>query len=402
MSAVAIEVQAPASPAGAVAAAPARLRLAEVDRLRGLVIVLMALDHVRDYFSPTGDPTDLDKVSWELFLTRFVTRFCAPVFVFLSGTSAFLQREARGWTVAQLRRQLVLRGLLLIALELTWVSTSWAGVPFVFVMLQVIWAIGISMVVLGLLAGLPVGVIAALGAAIVLGHNALDPVQAESFGALAPLWRLVHEQGPLAGTVFVAYPALAWIGVMLLGYAYAPVLLADRRDFTWRRTLAIGAAAVAAFLLLRGFNLYGNPETWDVNARGTLYTALGWLDTEKYPPSLHYLLMTLGPALLALPLFARGSGAAWRPFDLFGRVPLFFYLIHIGLIHAASRVWTLAAYGTAAWHPFDLRAAPAGYEPSLLRVYVVWLAVLVVLYFACRRYAEWKARNPEKWLARWI
>lgn len=284
------------------------LRLLGIDRLRGLVIVLMALDHVRDYYSPTMyAPEDLDQSSVELFLTRWITHFCAPVFVFLAGAGAWLYRCGGGRDNGDLGRFLAVRGLWLIALELVIINPSWDGNPFSFFLLQVIWAIGWSMLVLALLVQGPRWLPLAVGLVIVVGHNLLDPLTPAQFGAAAPLWTVLHEGGWLSrerfGGVLVAYPLLPWIGVMALGYGLAPWLAAgsDRRPGLFR----VGLAMTALFVALRLSNLYGDGSTWSADPRGPLWSTLAALNVEKYPPSLLFVLMTLGPALMLLALLER-------------------------------------------------------------------------------------------------
>jgi uncharacterized membrane protein len=375
-------------------------RIASVDRMRGFIMIVMALDHVRDYFSPTVyPPNDLTQASAALFLTRWITHFCAPAFVFLAGTSAWLYWRARGCTRAEMQRFLVTRGLWLILLELTLIGWSWTF-TFQFVFVQVIWAIGWSMIVLALLLWLPVRVIVAFGLICVFGHDLLDGVRAQDFGDHALLWGVLHEQyfTQWHGVqIAVLYPLLPWIGVMALGFVFGRVLEFDpaRRDSLMRR---LGLSAIALFFVLRLTNFYGEPLAWEASPRGALYSALAVLNVSKYPPSLLYLLMTLGPVLLLLPLLECARSRLADRIAVFGRVPLFFYLLHIPLIHAASALLAKLVYGSAIQVlPGPL---PEGYEPSLLRAYAAWVVVIVVLYFPCRWYAGYKRRHAaNQWLA---
>jgi uncharacterized membrane protein len=376
-------------------------RIASVDRMRGFIMIVMALDHVRDYFSPTSyPPNDLTQASAALFLTRWITHFCAPAFVFLAGTSAWLYWRARGCTRAQMQRFLITRGLWLIVLELTVIDWSWTFTLFQFVFVQVIWAIGWSMIVLALLLWLPFRAIVAFGLLCVFAHDLLDGVQAKDFGDYALLWGVLHEQYFTQWhglQIAVLYPLVPWIGVMALGFGFGRALDLEpaRRDALMR---GIGLAAVALFLVLRLTNFYGEPLPWEASPRGTLYSALALLNVSKYPPSLLYLLMTLGPVLLLLPLLERWRSSLTERIALFGRVPLFFYILHIPFIHATSALAAKLLYGS------DIQVLagplPPGYEPSLPRAYAVWLVVIVVLYFPCRRYADYKRRHADnRWLA---
>lgn len=385
------------SPPDAPPAAAARLD--GIDRLRGLVVMLMALDHARDYFSAFPHaPTDLSQASVLLFLTRWITHFCAPVFVFLAGTSAALQGGRPGMERGALQRFLVTRGLWIVLLELSWNSFMWrfdlGGVQ-----LQVLWAIGWSMVALAAALWLPRPAILVLGLVLVAGHNLLDGVHASDFGAPgtrpALAWNILHE--PWFGRfdngyeLAVMYPLLPWIGVMLLGYSLGGLMQCERR------LVQLGLAAVFAFLLLRLANGYGNPEPWSVNARGAIYTALGLLNVEKYPPSLDYLLMTLGPALLLLARLDRWQGALARIAEGFGRVPMFFYLLHVPLIHGISLIARQLMFGPAAASIHRAADVPASYTPSLLPVYIGWLGVLALLYPLCHAYGRYKQRHRGQW-----
>ncbi|MDH4458710.1 MAG: heparan-alpha-glucosaminide N-acetyltransferase domain-containing protein [Nevskia sp.] len=393
-------------------------RLSAIDSLRGLVIVIMALDHCRDYFVDYGyNATDLSQASWLLFLTRWITHFCAPVFVLLAGTSAWLHQRSAALDRPALQRFLVSRGLWIVLLEVTWNNLVWRF-DLDGLQLQVLWALGWSMVFLAALLWLPRAAIIAIGAVIVLGHNSLDGIRAEDLGSewspAAIAWYLLHELhfGRLASgfEIGILYPLVPWIGVMALGYGLGALFEAPAE--VRRRTLnRIGLALVAGFLLLRLGNLYGEPQAWVEHPRGTLYTALGWLNLTKYPPSLQYLLMTLGPALLVLAWLdcrdARGpaanSGIGARIIAVlttFGRVPMAFYLLHVLLIHSASVAARYLLFGPAA---FSAGAADSGlpstYVPSLLPVYCAWFAVVATLYPVCRRFADYKRRNRHR---RWL
>ena len=379
-------------------------RIASVDILRGMVMALMALDHVRDFFHAQAlqfDPLDFAQSYPALFATRWVTHFCAPVFVFLSGVSVYLQRT-QGRSRGGLSRRPLTRGLWLVFIELTVVGFGWSF-SFDFLFLQVIWTIGWSMVVLAAMVWLPTPAILAIGLVIVAGHNLLDPLQPAQFGPLAPLWSALHESGPILveGRLvgFFAYPLIAWIGVMALGYGLGPVFRLDTP--ARRRTLyALGAGAVAMFVLLRLLDGYGDANSWEVQATFA-QTAMDFLATTKYPPSLQFLCMTLGPALLLLPLLERLRGRAAEPWITFGAVPFFFYVLHVYLAHGLS-VGLSLAQGYPVWGVGDLfRGAQGlqGFGVPLLATYGVWLLVLALLYPLCRWLAAFKGRRRDWWLS---
>lgn len=381
-------------------------RSAAIDLLRGVVMALMTLDHTRDFFSDAAyDPMDLSRTTPDLFLTRWVTHFCAPVFVFLAGTGAFFY-GAGGRTKPRLALFLVSRGLWLVVLEFTLVHLGWFfNWHYDIAVAQVIWAIGWSMVALAGLAFLPPWAVAALGLALVAGHNALDALAPP--GRFAPDWMVLAQLRPglvrigaKAPVVFQGYPVLPWLGIVALGYGFGAIWRgADRR----RSTMAIlGAVAVALFVALRGSGLYGNPQPWHTQADG-VRTALAFLDCSKYPPSLLYVLMTLGPALLALAALDRPPGAAGGVFVAFGRVPLFFYLLHVPLIHLAAMGVAWVEYGEATFlltHPILGRENfPPGYGYGLPVVYLATVCMLLVLFPLCRWYGELKRRHPSVWLS---
>ena len=383
-------------------------RLDSVDILRGLVMVIMALDHTRDYFHSAAflfDPTDLTKTSPALFLTRWITHFCAPVFVFLAGTGAFLSL-ARGRTKRDLSWFLVTRGLWLIVLEVTFLHLAWTfSLPTHGVFVQVIWALGWAMIVLAALIHLPLRAIAGLGVTLVVGHNLLDRVHAESLGALQLPWLILHQQGmvhwgapPPAGfTFFVVYPLIPWVGVMAVGYAFGRLLQlpeARRRKVLLR----LGLAMTLAFVVIRATNLYGDPRPWSVQP-SLLFTLFSFINCEKYPPSLLYLLMTLGPAIALLPLLERWRGAPARFFTTYGRVPLFYYLLHILLLHTLIVVFAYARYGKQIFAFMSAPAPPPDWGYNLGVVYLVWAGAVLLLYLPCRWWARLKERKRAAWLS---
>lgn len=354
-----------------------------IDLVRGVAMVLMALDHARDFIVRSGvDATDLARTSHALFFTRWVTHFCAPVFVLLAGTSAWL--GARRRSPASASSLLLTRGLWLVALELTVVRFGWLfNLNYRFTFVQVIWAIGWSMVALAALSRLGARACLVVGAAMILGHNLFDGVRAADLGALRWEWTVLHDPGrlePLEGhRVYVAYPLIPWVGVMALGYGLGPVMALDvaaRR----RALLRLGGALTAAFVILRALNVYGDPSRWLSQPRAG-FTALSFLNCTKYPPSLLYLWMTLGPALaLWGALTGRDAGAA-RPLLTFGRVPLFYYVLHLPLLHGLALAWR----------------GVSGDSPSLWRAYALWAVGLALLYPACRAFEGLKSRHRGAW-----
>jgi uncharacterized membrane protein len=394
-------VAAPLEHAPAVPAAPASTgRIASVDILRGIVMVVMALDHVRDYFTSVRfAPEDLTQTNAALFFTRWITHFCAPTFVFLAGTGAFLSL-GRGRDVRALSRFLWTRGLWLIVLEFTFVRSAWtfAVSPQAGFWVQVISALGASMIVLAPLVRLPLPWIAAFGIVMIAGHNLLDGVQANPTEPLGWLWTLLHVQGMVIyggqPRLFVAYPVIPWIGVMAAGYAFGALL--QRPEAERHRTLLrLGGAMTVAFVLIRLLNVYGDPNPWSVQ-KDAVTTVLSFLNTTKYPPSLEYLLMTLGPAIMSLVLFERWSGPVAAFFSVYGRVPLFYYLGHIALAHLLAGLTALAlGFGPAMLTGNVFFGPVQGWGFGLGVVYLVWLVVVFLLYLPCRWYADLKARRRD-------
>lgn len=365
-------------------------------------MVLMVLDHTRDFFAAGSfNPRDVGDPA--LFLTRWITHFCAPVFVFLAGTSAFLH-GARGRSRGDLALFLLSRGLWLVLLELTVVRVAWTfSLHPDFVLLQVIWAIGMSMVALAALIHLPRWAIAALALAMIGGHNLLDGIGAERFRPVSWLWHVLHEPALMqAGpdvTVFALYALIPWIGVIAAGYALGPVMLLEptRRR---RRLIGLGAALTLGFVLLRVTNLYGDPAPW-VHHDGPIATLLSFIDAEKYPPSALYLAMTLGPALLALAALEAARGRIARVFLVFGRVPLFYYVAHIFVLHALAVAFAAATQGEVAWlfGGLPILAQPEDYGLGLAGVYLMWLLVVAILYLPCRWFADVKRHRRDVWLS---
>jgi uncharacterized membrane protein len=358
------------------------------------VLALMALDHTRDFvMGMESRPTDLATTTVPLFMTRWVTHFCAPLFVLLAGVGAYFvgKRDGR----AALTRFLVTRGFLLILIEFTVVRASWLlNLNYRFVVMQVIWVIGVSMIILAALAQLPVRAVAAVGALTVLMHNLLDGVQIEGAGLGHAIWRVLHEPGRIEAVTVthlrVIYPVIPWFGVMALGYGLG-LLLDDEPMRRQRRLFALGFGFTFAFIVLRWAGVYGDPHPFVAQAT-TTKTLLAFLNCEKYPPSLEYLLMTLGPGLLALAILDRlGDTSPRAPLMAFGRVSLFFYVVHILTIHLVVIVLVFAVASDEARRSLLDRGAP---NWPLSPVYLVWLTSLLLLYPACRWYQRIKPRYP--------
>ncbi|OAI30818.1 hypothetical protein A1351_07905 [Methylosinus sp. R-45379] len=362
-------------------------------------MIVMALDHVRDFFDADAlrfDPTDLERTYPALFLTRFVTHFCAPTFTFLAGVSAYLHGlslEDRG----ALSRFLWTRGLWLILLDIFIISPVWT-VGSGAIELGTLWAIGCGMIALSALIHLPTRVVLAIGAAILLSHNLFDGVHAAQLGGFAPLWNVLHEKGPLPfglrGQVY--YPVLPWIGVIALGYGLAPIFLwpHERR---MRALVTLGLAFLAGFVVLRFAGVYGDVRLWLTYPEG-VRTALSFLNVTKYPPSLHYALVTLGVGLLLLPALERAGGAVGRVLATFGRVPLFAYVLHLYAILAAA-VLVAIAKGVDIKGLESGGPPPENYGLGLAGAYVIWILVMAAIYPACVWFAGVKRRRRDWWLS---
>lgn len=362
-------------------------------------MVIMALDHTRDYFSNyTHNPLDLDHAGAAMFLTRWLTHFCAPVFVFLSGTSAYLSGQRSG-TKGHLSKQLLLRGLWLVVLELTVVRFGWTfNFDYSDLWLQVIWMIGVAMICLALMVHLPLWLLTGISLVMVAGHNLLDGLSTAQMGNW---WMVLHEEGgfEFAGIqLYVLYPLIPWIGVMGAGYAFGH-LLQKRPAACRNKCLLLGAGMIVAFLILRGLDVYGEPSPRQIYSHWW-QTALSFVNCTKYPPSLLFLLMTLGPAILALPLLDNRTGSLSKIFIVFGRVPLFFYILHIYLIHT-----TALMVGVAMGFPWQLFTVNdfmyniTGWGFGLPGVYAFWLLMLLLSYLPCRWMMGLKARSKGWWKA---
>jgi len=359
-------------------------------------MIVMALDHARMF---VGTPVDLRTAPPALYFTRWVTHFCAPVFVLLAGTAAYLHGRRLGST-RDLASYLLRRGVWLVLLELTVVHAAWlADIRLDIVVLQVIWAIGASMVVLAGVVWLPRTALLAFALLLVGGHNLFDAVHADQLGRLRWLWLLLHEDGrlePFAGARWlVVYPLVPWVAVMALGYALGPWALLPRAARR-ARFLRAGLVTTLGFVVLRATNLYGDPQPWSAQA-ASLRTTLSFLDCEKYPPSLLFLAMTLGPALCGLGVMDRPLGPWASRVAIYGRVPLFYYVLHLVVIHVAAIALAWPALGAGALlHRFVMTDGLAYPLPA---VYALWLAVVLALYPACRWFADVKRRSRAAWVS---
>jgi uncharacterized membrane protein len=388
-------------------------RVQSVDAMRGAIMMLMAIDHIRDYVARSAMqflPTDLTRTTAAIFFTRWITHFCAPVFMLTAGLGAFFWMNRGHHSKSELSRFLVTRGIWLILLELTlmrmimFFQISFCGN---LVLLIILWAIGISMIALAALVHLPLRVLAGLSIAIIALHNLLDPISSQRFGRAAWLWDILHQRNLLTfmGIRFVtSYPVLPWIGVMALGYCLGTIFLWDggRRQ---RFLIRLGLALTTAFIVLRAINVYGDPVRWSHQA-SALFNALSFLNTTKYPPSLDFLLMTLGPALAVMGWLERFHFSFANPLIVFGRVPFFYYVAHMLLAHLIGVGMSFARYGR---HAFLLLPPPSMGSPSnlfpldygfpLWTVYAVWIAIVLLLYPACRWFASVKQNHHRWWLS---
>jgi uncharacterized membrane protein len=384
-----------------------RQRIESVDVVRGIIMILMALDHVRDFFGSLAvNPTDLATTTPGLFFTRWITHICAPVFFLLTGTGSYLALRRR--SRSELSRFLLTRGLWLVLLELVVVRfVMQFNVDYRVTVITVLWALGWSMIVLSALVFLPTRAIVAIGVALIVLHNLLDPVQASSFGALAPLWSILHAPGFVVQSpdrvVLVAYPLVPWIGVTAVGYGLGAIYRWDaerRRSFLVR----LGVVLTAAFIIVRAINVYGDPVPW-TDQRSGLFTVLSFLNTNKYPPSLLFLLMTLGPAMLLLRAVDARTPAWLRPAHIIGKVPLFYFIVHFFLIHLLAVGVCYLRYGAVHWMfespnlgQFPI-TQPPGWPSSLPMVYMIWIGIVMAMYPLCRWYAGVKQRRTDSWLS---
>jgi uncharacterized membrane protein len=388
-------------------------RVNSIDILRGLVMIIMALDHTRDFFHIGAyngtDPLNAATTTPILYFTRWITHFCAPIFVFLAGTSIYLQGLRK--TKKQLSGFLIKRGLWLIGIEVFIMSFAFTfDVNYHYVVFQVIWSIGISMILLGLINRLPIRVLFAIGIVIVAGHNLLDYVEAKHVGAFGFTWDLLHR-GNFAlykiwgnHILIILYPFLPWTGLMLLGYCLGTIYKPSV-DPKYRRKLLlqIGVGLIVFFIALRATNSYGNPFKWSVQ-RNAFYTVLSFLNVNKYPPSLLYMCMTIGPGLIFLSLIENVRNKITSVFNVYGRVPFFYYVLHFYILHIVCVILFLSRGHTFSEglrdipnFPFKFVVPGEGYP--LWMVYIIWIAVVASLYPLCKWFSNYKLRHRKWWLS---
>ncbi|UOQ50874.1 DUF1624 domain-containing protein [Hymenobacter cellulosivorans] len=390
----------PVAAPAAVLPRSATPRVRALDIVRGLVMVIMALDHTRDFWGATPvRPEDVTQASALLFFTRWITHFCAPTFVFLSGCSVYLYAQKRADRSA-VSRFLLTRGLWLILLEivlLTFILT-WSHD---LILLLVIWVIGAGMVLLAGLLWLPRWVLAALTFIILAGHNLVPNINVTT---AADAGRALLCNGPFAvpvlgRTVLVGYSLGPWLGVLLAGYLAGPwfqLPLPERN----RRLRWAGVVLLGLFVVLRFTNWYGDPVPWSVQPSGPLHTVLSFLNVTKSPPSLLFVSLTLGVALLVMSQVETATGRLSEVLRTFGQVPFFYYLLHFALISSAAWVWTMLTFGRAVNFAFvSAKDWPPAYVPNLGRVYLVWVLVVLAMYWPCRWYQRFKQQHTYWWLS---
>jgi uncharacterized membrane protein len=394
-----------------------RPRIQSIDVLRGLVMVIMALDHVRDFFhkvtlddagaAATG-PTDLATTTPVLFFTRWITHFCAPIFVFLAGTSVYLMSLKK--TKKELSIFLFTRGFWLIIVEVVLITFSWTFNPlYNLFILQVIWAIGISMILMGLLVQLPYKIILLIGLIIVFGHNILDYKTVNEGLKGTALANLLYFSEfsliPLNSdhAVLVVYAFLPWLGVMMLGYCFGK-LYTPGTDAALRRkkVLQLGAGAIALFVVLRLINMYGDPVPWSTQPRGTVYTFLSFLNINKYPPSLLFLCVTIGSGMLFLAFMETVQNRFTSIMNVYGRVPMLYYILHFYIIHTLVVIVFYLQHFTnkdiiTPGVPFFFKPNTFGF--NLWGVYAVWIFVVAILYPVCKKYNRYKSTHKKWWLS---
>ena len=385
-------------------------RITSVDLLRGAIMIIMALDHTREFFHSAAlisNPLDLTTTTPLLFFTRWITHFCAPVFVFLSGTSAFLQSARK--SKKELSTFLITRGLWLILAEVTIVNLIFSfDISFSAIALEVIWAIGISMVILGLVIWLPFKIILALGLLIVLGHNALDFYERDQTGPFSAGYNLIHRVGfhslSEKHQLLILYPFLPWTGLMILGYCLGKILRNDNAAYRKKFLVITGLSAIALFIILRFINVYGDPFRWSTQGNA-FYTLLSFINASKYPPSLFFISMTIGPALLLMAWWDNIQNGFTKIVSVYGRVPFFYFLTHFFIIHLFSALAFFLRGHSFAEDAADLstpfiKFIKEGEGVQLRYVYLIWLAIVIILYPICKWYDKYKSSHKEKkWLS---
>lgn len=405
-----MEVYTPPMPPQAKPMSVSSYRINSIDLLRGLVMIIMALDHTRDFFHDKAfieDPLSFQTTDPLLFFTRWITHFCAPVFVFLAGTSIYLQSLRK--TKKELSVFLIKRGLWLVFVEIFIMSLGITyDINFSFIFLQTIWAIGISMLLLGLLIWLPFKVIFATGFIIVFGHNLLDYYEASHQGSFSFFYSLLHRQNffPLwdGHTLAVLYPFLPWVGLMIMGYCLGRIFEILKKPEERKVILTrLGIVIVAFFILVRAINMYGDPGSWS-EQKNAMFTVLSFVNTTKYPPSLLFMCMTIGPALLFLAFAGNARSRLAKFITVYGRVPFLYYVLHFYLLHLISAICFMARghsfqEGLHGFPGFPFKFVAPGEGYSLGIAYLVWIAVVVSLYPVCKWFSDYKKTHKKWWLS---
>lgn len=385
-------------------------RIASIDIMRGLVMVIMALDHTRDYFHTGGvaiDPTDLSTTSPLLFFTRIITHYCAPTFVFLSGMSAYISRQNKSDKTLSLF--LLTRGIWLIILEFTVVRLGITfNLYYDFTIFQVIWVIGASMIVLSALVFLNPKVILIGGLIIIFGHNLFDLVPVEPESNAYFVWSLLRQSGVVnwgeGNVIVLSYPLIPWLGIMMTGYGMGVIYSKNYSPVKRQNVLLYsGITAIALFILIRFINVYGDPAPWTAQ-KDNMFTVMSFLKVTKYPPSLLYVLMTLGPVLVMMSWMDTLRTGSWEPFRVIGRVPLFYYILHFYFIHLFALLTFMIASGTPVgdinFHFSNgLGGIPTGFGFGLGWVYVAWISIVLFLYPLCKWYHQFKSTHRNWWLS---
>jgi uncharacterized membrane protein len=387
-----------------------KTRVSSIDIMRGIVMVIMALDHARDFLhlgAVAYNPTDMATTTPALFFTRWITHFCAPTFVFLAGTSIYINAQRK--PKKDLTYFLISRGLWLILLELVVVRFGlFFNVYYDIIVLQVIWVIGASMIIMALLIHVPYYVVMTLGLIILFGHNLADTMQLKQGDTFFPVWAVLRQSGFVTlssdHAILAFYPLLPWAGIMMLGYCLGRLYQNDFDPAQRQKLLfRIGCTCIVLFILIRFTNVYGDPSVWSVQ-KNNLFTIMSFLNTTKYPPSLLYALMTLGPVLVLLSVMDKMNLKILQPFAIFGRVPLFFYILHFYLIHTTALLLFMNKTGTPMSDiDFHFNKSFGGITPeagySLFWVYISWMAVILFLFPVCKWYNKYKSTHTDWWLS---
>lgn len=382
-------------------------RIASLDAVRGIIMVIMALDHARCFFSKSQllfDPLDLTFTTPALFFTRWITNFCAPGFFLLAGCGAYIS-AARGKPLKQLSLTLSTRGLWLILLGFTVNKFFWGfSYDISSFTAGIFWCLGCSMIFLSGMVFLPYPVILAVSLSMILFHNCFDAVNPEYFGNFSWIWAILHQKGPIPVgnyfTLYILYPLVPWLGVMAGGYCLGKPLLSAQQER--KKTLVVwGIGMLLAFFIIRGLNLYGNPVNWAAQ-KDAIFTFMNILDCEKYPPSLSYLLITLGPIFLLIAALDKPLGSWFNPLIHLGAVPFFFYIIHIPVLNLLEKIISLTVVSGASWqvNPLGQRISPPDIiHWDLIMTCTGWLLAVLLLYPACRLFSRLKANRKDWWLS---